>query len=386
MAVSDKANVTTSFAHASYSAVDHWKQEEAPMKRRQFLYTGMSAAALSGAVATPAKAQQTPSAETLPAQTASGYRKNPLPHNPRTAGAMPMRNLGLTGYRVGQLSLGGQATIEIPGKEDEAAAIINRAIDLGINYIDSAASYGRGASEQHIGMVMKTRRKEVFLTSKSNDRTYDGSMRLMETSLRQMQTDHLDLWQIHNLQRQDQLDEIFAPGGAMKALEKARDEGMTSFLGVTGHYEPMVLLEALRRFPFDTILIAVNAADRHYLSFIEHVLPVALEKKLGVIGMKVVTRSRMLSTWTPPPESEQPASMRTTKPGTLTINEALAYNMTLPVSTNIIGVDNVKQIEDNVAFASTFNPLSEAEMRELEKRTLPIARQALYFRRWDLGA
>lgn len=299
---------------------------------------------------------------------------------------MPTRNLGLTGYRVGQLSLGGQATIEIPGKEDEAAAIINRAIDLGINYIDSAASYGRGASEQQIGMVMKTRRKEVFLTSKSHDRSYDGSMRLMETTLKQMQTDHLDLWQIHNLQRQDQLDEIFAKDGAIKALEKARDEGTTSFLGVTGHYEPMILVEAIRRFPFDTILLAVNAADRHYLSFIEHLLPVALEKKMGIIGMKVVTRSRMLSTWTPPPAEEQPASARTTKSGTLTIHEALAYNLSLPVSTNIIGVDDVKQIEENVAFASNFNPLNEEQMRELERRTLPIVRQALYFRRWDLGA
>jgi uncharacterized protein len=356
------------------------------MKRRQFLGTGISAVTLAGAAARSASAQQSASAETLPVATASGYRKNPLPHNPRTAGAMPTKNLGLTGYRVGQLSLGGQATIEIPGKEDESAAIINRAIDLGINYIDSAASYGRGASEQHIGMVMKDRRKEVFLTSKSHDRTYDGSMRLMETTLRQMKTDHLDLWQIHNLQRQDQLDQIFAADGAIKAFEKARDEGMTSFLGVTGHYEPMILAEALRRFPFDTILMAVNAADRHYLSFIEHLLPLALEKKLGVIGMKVVTRSRMLSSWTPPPEAEQPERARTNKPGTLTVNEALAYNMTLPVSTNIIGVDNVKQIEDNVAFASTFNPLNDAEMRDLEKRTLPIARQALYFRRWDLGA
>ncbi len=357
------------------------------MKRRDFLGSGLSAAAAAGAGAVPsAVAQEKPQTEALPAATASGYRKNPLPHNPRTAGAMPTRNLGLTGYRVGQLSLGGQATIEIPGREDESAAIINRAIDLGVNYIDSAASYGNGASEQHIGMVMKSRRKEVFLTSKSHNRTYDGSMRLMETTLKRMNTDHLDLWQIHNLQTAEQLNQIFANDGAIKALQKARDEGMTSFLGVTGHYEPMVLAEAIRRFPFDTILMAVNAADRHYLSFIEHLLPLALEKKLGVIGMKVVTRSRILSTWTPPPAAEQPERTRTTKPGTLTIQEALAYNLTLPVSTNIIGVDNVKQMEENVAFASTFNPLSDEQMRAMEKRTLPIARQALYFRRWDMGA
>jgi aryl-alcohol dehydrogenase-like predicted oxidoreductase len=354
------------------------------MNRREFLGSSMpvaAATAIGSVCAADALAQ-----EALPAPTASGSRKHPLPHNPRTAGAMPMRNLGQTGYRVGQLSLGGQATIEIPGKEDESIAIINRAIDLGVNYIDSAASYGRGASQQHIGLVMQNRRKEVFLTSKTHDRSYDGSMRLMENTLESMKTDHLDLWQIHNLQRKDQLDQIFAKDGAMKALEKARNEGMTSFLGVTGHYEPMILVEAIKRFPFDTILMAVNAADRHYLSFIEHLLPVAQEMKLGIIGMKVVTRSRMLSTWTPPPADQQPESARTTRPGTLTIQEALAYNLSLPVSTNIIGVDNVKQIEDNVAFASTFTPLNEQQMRDLEKRTLPIVRQALYFRRWELGA
>jgi hypothetical protein len=132
--------------------------------------------------------------------------------------------------------------------------------------------------------------------------------------------------------------------------------------------------------------MAVNAADRHYLSFIEHLLPMAQQMGIGTIGMKIATRSRMLSTWTPPPLDQQPERYRTAKPGALTIQEALAYNLTLPLSTNIIGVDDVRQIEQNVAFASSFNPLSESQMRELEKLTLPIARQALYFRRWDLGA
>ena len=107
---------------------------------------------------------------------------------------------------------------------------------------------------------------------------------------------------------------------------------------------------------------------------------------MGTIGMKVATRGRVLSTWTPPPLDQQPERMRTKIPGTLTIQEALSYNLSLPVSTTIIGVDNVKQIEDNVALASSFTPISEAQMRDLERRTLPIVRQALYFRRWDLGA
>ncbi len=317
---------------------------------------------------------------------ARGAGKHPLPFNPRTHAVMPTHNLGRTGYRVGILSLGGQATLEIPGKEAESDAIINRAIDLGVNYIDSAAGYGKGTSEKHIGLVLKSRRKEVFVTSKTADRTYDGSMKLLESTLRNMNTDHLDLWQIHNLQTQKEFDQIFAKDGSIHALVKAREQGMANFIGVTGHYEPNILVEAIKRFPFDTILMAINAADRHYLSFIEHLLPLAQQMKLGIISMKVATRGRVLSSWTPPPVEQQPERLRTARPGTITIQEALSYNLSLPVSTTIIGVDTVAQIEQNVAFASTFTPLSEAEKRELEKRTLSIVRQALYFRRWDLGA
>ncbi len=341
--------------------------------RRAFLGTGLAAAAGHAA----AQASQNPAAP----QTG----RRPLPLNPRTHGAMPANNLGRTGYRVGLLSLGGQATLEIPGKDAESEAIINRAIDLGINYIDTAAGYGQGVSEKNIGRVMKLRRREVFLATKTADRTYAGSMKLLDTSLKNLNTDHLDLWQIHNLQTKEQLEQIFAKDGAMRALEQARSEGIVRCLGVTGHFEPNVLLEALRRFKFDTLLLALNAADRHYLSFIEHLLPVAQQMQLGTIGMKVATRGRVLSTWTPPPLEEQPERLRTRLPGTLTIQEALTYNMSLPVSTTIIGVDNIAQIEQNVALASNFTPLSEAQMRDLERRTLPIVRQALYFRRWDMG-
>lgn len=338
------------------------------MNRRGFLGAGLAGAT---AVAVP---------------SATAAAKHAMPYNPRTEKAMPMHNLGRTGYRVGILSLGGQATLEIAGREAESEQILNRAIDLGINYIDSAAGYGKGVSEKNIGRVIESRRKEVWVTSKTADRTYDGSMKILEQTLKNMQTDHLDLWQVHNLQTQAQLDQIFAPDGAMKALEQARSQGMTNFLGVTGHFEPNVLADAIKRFPFDTLLLAINAADRHYLSFLEHLLPLAQELKMGTITMKVATRGRVLSTWTPPPADQQPASSRTTKPGTLTIEEALSYNLSLPVSTTIIGVDSVAQLEQNVKLASTFTPLSEAQMKALEKRTLPIVRQALYFRRWELGA
>jgi len=308
------------------------------------------------------------------------------PFNPVTYSAMPTRSFGKTGYKVGVLSLGGQATLEIKGREEESEKIINRAIDLGINYIDTAASYGQGVSQLNIGRVMKTRRNEVWLSTKTHDRTYDGSMRLLEESLTNLQTDHLDTWQLHNVQTQDHVDKIFASDGALKAMEKAKAEGMVRHIGITGHFEPLVLLEAIKRYPFDSVLMAVNAADIHYLSFKNYLLPEAQKQGIAIIGMKIATRGRMLSNWTPPPLEEQTdARLRTPKPGTITIKEALTYNMSLPVSTSIIGVDSVAQIEENVKIASGFTPLSQAQMEEIEFKTLPIVRQGLYFRRWDIG-
>lgn len=349
------------------------------MDRRNFLGKGVTAAAAMAAGPVLAVEQKEVPGVKPPAAD--------MPFNPRTFGAMPTRSFGKTGYKTGILSLGGQATLEIAGKEEESEKIIHRAIDLGINYIDTAAAYGKGVSQMNIGRVMKTRRKEVFLATKTNDRTYDGSMKLLEDSLKKLQTDHLDLWQLHNVQTQAQLDQIFSDTGAVKALEKARSEGIVRFAGITGHFEPVVLMNAIYRYPFDSILMALNAADVHYLSFIRYLLPEAQKMGMAIIGMKVTTRSRMLSSWNPPPPEEQPDTrLRTTKPGTITIREALTYNMSLPVSTTIIGVDNIAQLEENVKIASEFTPLSPEQMEEIEFKTLPIVRQGLYFRRWDLGA
>jgi uncharacterized protein len=348
------------------------------MNRRKFLGAGLAAAASVSLGST--------LANTAPEAISAVKTRHDHPFNKQTYNAMPTRSLGKTGFKVGILSLGGQATIEIPGKEEESERIIHRALDLGINYIDTAASYGRGISQVHIGRVMKTRRNEVWLSSKTHDRTYDGSMRLLEESLKSLQTDHLDTWQLHNVQHQSQLDQIFANDGAIKAMERAKEEGMVRTIGITGHYEPLVLLDAIKRYPFDLILLAVNAADVHYLSFKNYLLPEVQRQGLAIVGMKVTTRGRMLSSWTPPPIDEQPARLATPKPGTINIREALTYNMSLPVSTTIIGVDDVAQIEENVSIASGFSPLSEAEMQEIEFKTLPIVRQGLYFRRWDLGA
>jgi aryl-alcohol dehydrogenase-like predicted oxidoreductase len=342
--------------------------EKSSLQRRDFLKLG--GAATAGFLA---RGLVPESARALPA----------LPANPATPDQIPTRNLGRTGYRVGLFSLGGQAAIEQPDNEEVAVAIVERALDLGVNYVDTAAFYGGGLSQRYIGQVMKRRRNETFLATKSHDRTRDGSLRLLEESLRLLQTDHLDLWQLHNLSRMEQVEQIFARGGALEAFLQAREQKITRFLGVTGHADPAVLAEAIRRFPFDTILMALNAADKHHLSFIENLLPLAVEKQMGIIGMKVPARGRILASWTPPPASEQGGWLGVaTRPGALNMREAMHYVLSLPVSTVIIGCDSVAQLEENIRLGRAFTPLNETQMAALVERTEPIHRQALFFRRW----
>lgn len=353
--------------------MDHQKDTTPPLNRRTFM--GIGVAATLAAAGRPVHAQ--PQGRLHPGKDPQGRL---LPYNPRTFCAMPTRNLGRTGHRVGIFSLGAQAMVE-SDNTDLAVSIVEKAIDLGVNYVDTAPVYGNTKSETHVGMVMKHRRPEVYLASKTHLRTYDESMRLLEDSLKRLQTDHLDCWQLHNVQRMEELDRIFAKDGAVKAMEKARDQGIVRFLGITGHYDPQILIEGINRYDFDTLLMAFNAADKHQYSFIEQLLPVALEKNLGIIGMKVATRGRMLSTWTPPPLDQQPERMATSKPGVLTMRESLFYNFSMPVATNIVGCDNPQQVEEDVRSAADFTPYNDALLARLEDRCKSIVNQGLYFRK-----
>jgi hypothetical protein len=309
----------------------------------------------------------------------------PLPINPATEKAMPTRNLGRTGYRVGIFSLGGQASIEQPNNDAVAVPIIERAIDLGVNYIDTAAMYGgeQRWSQRYIGEVMKRRRNQVYLASKSHDRTRDGSLRLIEQSLKLLNTDHLDAWQLHHIDNQSDVDRIFAKGGAIEAFQQAREQKMVRFLGVTGHTDPDFLIQCLERFPFDQILMALNAADKHHLSFMEKLLPLAVEKQLGIIGMKIPARGRILSSWKPQDHKQPGWEGDAPLTGTLAMKEALYYVLSLPVSTVIIGCDTIAQLEENVQLARDFTPLSERQLATLTQKAEPVARQALFFRRWS---
>jgi aryl-alcohol dehydrogenase-like predicted oxidoreductase len=171
--------------------------------------------------------------------------------NARTQAAMPTRNLGKTGYKVGIFSLGGQAALEHANNFDAAVPIIERALDLGVNYIDTSSIYGGPErwSEQYVGQVMKTRRNEAFLATKTKERTREGSLRMIDKSLKLLNTDHVDLWQLHDIGLPEDVDAIFAKGGAMEALIEMQQQKVVRYLGVTGHYRPEALMDAVNRHP-----------------------------------------------------------------------------------------------------------------------------------------
>ncbi|UCH63686.1 MAG: aldo/keto reductase [Fidelibacterota bacterium] len=261
---------------------------------------------------------------------------------------IPKRPLGKTGHQVAIYGLGGLFTTSMHDRHDEAVEIINRAIDLGVNYIDTSAWYGTGASELNIGTVMKERRDEVFLASKSHNYTYDGTMALVEQSLRRLQTDHLDLYQHHLLGGLGQLEQLQQKNSARQAFEKLRDEGKIKYIGVTGH-SSRVLADALKDYPYDCALITLNAAgavmdDPEYL---DEFFRLAQEKEVGVIAMKAVERGSLV------------------KQG-LDVRQLLSYVLSYPVSTVIVGISVVEHLEENVRIARTFKPLSKAEMVEFK--------------------
>jgi hypothetical protein len=344
--------------------------------RREFLKIGSAATA---ALLTPSAFAVEPN-KSLPA----------LPSNPVTMKAMPTRNLGRTGYKTGIFSLGGQAALEKPNNFDTAVPIIERALDLGVNYIDTSSIYGGPPrwSEQYVGKLMVKRRHEAFLATKTKERTRDDSMRMIEKSLELLQTDHVDLWQLHDVGTMYDVDQIFAKGGALEALLEMQQQKVVRFLGVTGHYRPDALIECLHRHDFDTILMAMNAADPHHYSFNDALLPLAVEKQMGIIGMKIPGRGRILSSWNPPSIEQQKHSwegmtIQTSSPGTLTMREAMYYTLSRPVSTVIIGCDSIAQLEENVQLARDFTPITDKHAGDLVAKAEPCAKPSLFFRFYD---
>ncbi len=298
------------------------------MNRRQFLET-----VALGVIATPA--------------LASSQQKK-----------MPTRLLGRTGLTVSILGFGSGSRFLMYEQEDKAIEALNRAIDLGITYIDTANDYGKGKSEERIGKVMATRRKEVVLATKLPARTADDARRQIEQSLKRLQTDHLDVLHIHELRNMDDLAKIEAKGGVLEALHEARDQKITRAIGVTCHASPAALKAALEHNDFDCTQMALNAglasigpgmkiAPAPKSSFEELALPVANKKHMGVIAMKVFGQEQLI--------------------GAASVDRLLTYSLSLPVSLCSVGMPHLDHIDHNAELARNFSPMSGRERRKLEE-------------------
>jgi aryl-alcohol dehydrogenase-like predicted oxidoreductase len=274
--------------------------------------------------------------------------------------ALPSRPLGVTGREVTIFGLGGEGVLRTHGRQKDAVRVIERALDRGVTYCDTAPAYA--SSMDYYGACLGERRAGIFLASKTHDRTRDGSLRLLDDSLRRLRTDHLDLWQLHDLRTEDDLRRIFGKGGALEALLEARAAGKVRFLGLTGHHEPAILLEAMRRFAFDTVLVALNAADVHRLSFLHTVVAEAARRNMGVIAMKVTAQGRLLTR--------------------VPMRDALGYVLSQPgVSTAIIGCETPEEVDENARLAVDFAALPEEHLRRLESATRAGTNEFAYFKR-----
>jgi aryl-alcohol dehydrogenase-like predicted oxidoreductase len=274
---------------------------------------------------------------------------------------IPKRTLGRTGVEVTALGLGGEGVLRTFGREREACALINRALDLGITYCESARAYD--GSESYYGKALRERRGEIFLTSKSHSRDKRGALAHLHQTLTNMDTDHLDLWQVHDVRTTDDIEQIFGPDGAIEAFVEAKQQGLTRFIGVTGHHDPAIIRACIERFPFDTALLPVNPAEPAHHSFIGDVIPQARERQMGIVGMKVYLRG-----------------LAARIPGRVGMEPFLRYALSHPVSTVIIGCDDLRQLEENVRFASNFHPMTPEEQQELVKHVAPFARQLMYYK------
>jgi predicted aldo/keto reductase-like oxidoreductase len=265
-------------------------------------------------------------------------------HDRTGAGDIPKRLFGKTGER---LTIIGQAGGRFPlCSYDDAKAITLRAYELGVNYFDNARLYWGGRSEQVYGDVLPPFRKHIFLTTKSPERSRQGAQADLEKSLRALKTDYVDLWQIHQVSMMDEVEQIFAPGGAIEAFEAAKKAGKCRFIGFTGHHDPEVHLAMLKKYDkYDTILMPLNPADPSYLSFEKNVLPVAVERGMGIQAMKSTANAKLLQA--------------------ISVKDCLSYVLSLPIHCLALGCTTVGQIEDDVRIAKNFKPLAEDQIAQL---------------------
>lgn len=271
------------------------------------------------------------------------------PPKPKSGG-IPTRPYGKTGVNVSIIAQGG-ARMDLHPTVAEAAAHVRRVYDLGITYFDCAHAYWEGKSEEAYGIGLEGVRKNVFLTTKTTKRTRAEVEKELEISLRALKTDHVDIWQMHDVRTQEEIDRILGPGGAMEGFEAAKKAGKCRFIGFTGHFDPLTHAALLQAYDqWDSVLMPVHAADHAYLSFENTALPVAVQKGVGIQAIKVFCKAFLLRALNP--------------------SECLTYTLSMPVHVAICGAGTQGQMEDNIRVAQSFKPLSQDALAEVRKRAV----------------
>ncbi|HTU49493.1 MAG TPA: aldo/keto reductase [Acidobacteriaceae bacterium] len=286
-------------------------------------------------------------------------------HAAEASGAMQTRVLGKTGAHVSIVALGCGSRLLSYGSEDVGVNAINQALDAGISYLDTAYAYGNGQSETWVGQVAKTRRKEFFLATKVEPRDGDAAMRILDGSLKRLQTDQIDLIHVHGLQGADDLEKVEAKNGVMNVLYKLREQKVTRFIGVTSHYNPVVLKTAIEHNDIDCVQMALNAGLQGMplgphdglnvskaMSFQDVALPAARKKNLGILAMKVMGQEGLLG---PEPDKSDAGHL-------------LRYTLSLPIAAAVVGMPTLQMLQQNVAWGKSFTPMSKSQMEEFSNR------------------
>jgi predicted aldo/keto reductase-like oxidoreductase len=276
----------------------------------------------------------------------------------QNAGGIPLRPLGKTGQTVTMICLGGYHSSVHPN-ENDSIRLIQRAVDEGITFLDNAWDYHNGIAEERMGKAISAgnRRDKVFLMTKCCGRTATDAQSHLEDSLRRLKTDHIDLWQFHEIVYDNDPDWIFAKGGAIEYALKAKDQGKIRFLGFTGHKDPAIHLKMLGQpYPWATVQIPLNVMDSQFRSFQHQVLPVLNQRGIAPIAMKSLGGTGKIV-------SESIVS----------VEEALRYVFSLPIATLVSGIDSEKVLEQNLKIVRDYKPMTSDEMAAVENKVRAYA-------------
>jgi aryl-alcohol dehydrogenase-like predicted oxidoreductase len=276
---------------------------------------------------------------------------------------IPQRPLGRTGANVSALGLGGHHLGDLNTVE-EAIRLVHEANDAGITFFDNCWEYWNGRAEDWLGRALAGRRDKVFLMTKvcTHGRSADLAMKMLDESLRRLQTEHLDLWQVHGVCFDNDPELAYAKGGVLEAFDRAKKQGKTRFVGFTGHKDPSIHLDMIRRgYPFDTVQMPLNCLDATFRSFERDVLPEANKRGIRVLGMKPMA-----------------GTAGAVKSGLVSAEEMLRYAMSLPVATTIAGMDSLDVLRQNLRVARGFKPMTPSEMQALRDRCRAAAGDGRY--------